>query len=261
MQSSRLCADNLNDCFDLINKPREHRVNRSYADSARPLSVAESYCNGDVILAFHVAGRRLDGERHEFSAIYKFAIVPSGVYRPMWRRDTEVDVPALLPINGYVQIPVFVSVIKVADELKKRRQKTVGSIVRLYRLDACPHCRAQGFNSPLLIRERTGIVGDGKLENAFAGGRIGAGFLNSDSVDEMVESRSQVMNTISADQRPSVEIAVQRPVEVDDEPVITTLDVSLRGDLVSVNFSPIKDFFVDRVGQFNCTTDLQPTIL
>lgn len=93
------------------------------------------------------------------------------------------------------------------------------------------------------------------------GGRSGTGFLNSDSVDEMVESRSQVMNTISADQRPSVEIAVQRPVEVDDEPVITTLDVSLRGDLVSVNFSPIKDFFVNRVGQFNCTTDLQPTIL
>lgn len=170
MQSSRLCANNFNDCFDLINEPREHLVNRSYADSARPRSVAESYCNGDIVLAFHVAGRRLNGERHEFSAIYKVAIVPLGVYRPMRSRNTEIDVPALLPINSYVQTSVFVSVIKVADESKKRRQKTVGSTVRLYRLDACPHCRAQGFYSPFLIRERMGIVGNGKLENAFAGG-------------------------------------------------------------------------------------------
>ena len=210
-------------------------------------------------MAFHVSGRwGLNGERREFSAICKIAIVPFDGGSKLARRwDTEVEVPALLPMNGYIQKPVLVSIVKVADDSEQWRKDTVRSVVRLYRLDNCPHCETQRLNAPELLRESNRTIRDGELKYPVIGRGISARLMDRDGVDKIVESRPEVMDTISADQRPTVPL--ESTIEVDDNTVMAKIGFSVRGDRVRLSFFPSKDFFADRLSMCLCTPDLQPT--
>jgi hypothetical protein len=259
MQPSNLCTDHVDNRSDFLAEQREYLFNRSYNYPVRPRSVAESYCQDNRVMAFHVTGRRLNGERYDLSAICQIAVIPFDCSaESVGQSELQFKVPALLPVDGYIQKPVLVSIVKVAQDSEEGREEMVRSIVRLYRLDNCPHCLAQGLNVPRLLGKPTGIIGNGELQDALIRRRVDAGLVDGDGVNQVIESRSQVVNTIPADHRPAV--AVQPTVKMNVEMVMMTLSISVRGDRVRLGILPSEDFFGDGFGMFLCTPDLQPTV-
>lgn len=257
MQPSHMLPDFFNYRPNLLTKHGEQRSNVGHRTAGWSGVVANAYTESRCVIVGHVKGRRINGESHDVAAIFNFSGVDAN-------RDSVTDgmfdanVPRLLPENGHIEQPVLVTVIKISDKGEHGRERSVPSIVRLYPLNACPHCWTQRLDSEFLPGEFVGTVGDGKLQDSLAGGRVGLGLANSNGIDEVVEGRTQTVDAISENQRPPIPIRGDR--EINGDTVEVTLRVAIVGENVQLGVCPKGDFVAYSFGVFFCTRNFQPAV-
>lgn len=257
LQTSNFASNYFDDRSDFLTEQGQETPDAGYLDTSRPARMAEAYCKGCLILVFHVKQRRVNGERHDFSAIYNVVGIGSGRLNDMPEGIFDVSLSALLPRDNYVQQSVLVTIIEVSDKREQRGKQFVHSMVRLYPLNVCPHCAAQRPDSPFLLMEAIRAVGDGELEFPFVAGKDGRGLMDGNGIDKMIERTSKIVDTISSDQRPPVPI---RDCEINGNIIAAPLRVTIFGEAVRLRIFPNQNLINDGFGVFLCTTDLQPTI-
>src|SRR4029453_15401284 len=111
-------------------------------------------------LVVHVRRRSVDGDRRDLCAIYNFPKMKIG-FDALAGFHLIVD-PLELPLERlgecHVKQSVFVKIVEVSQDGEQRRQFTVRAIVRLQRLDLCPHVSTQPFDAPVLASEIVSAV-------------------------------------------------------------------------------------------------------
>jgi hypothetical protein len=252
-------AQNFDNFFDF-------RYQRVYDDwrfrppvAGRSGDMTNSYHNGSLVIVLQIGLRRTDGKPHHFCATFQslFPKVYNGL--PAAGRQTEAKLSLANLKDDDVEQSVFVKIIEIAEEGQQGREGWVPSVVRLHSLDSGLHVGAQGLESPQLFREVFGLVGNGELQNLFIGGRVLPGFVNSKSVNEVVQSRSQIVDTIAENQAPSVKGGFGFNI-LNNQAVAGAVSIELSADDVRVAVNPSFQFSVERVRMFFSTPDFEPAI-
>jgi len=154
----------------------------------------------------------------------------------------------------YVEHPMLIDVVEVADKTEERRKIRVRSIVRLQPLDFFLGCSAEApeatFNGigPVLR------ISNGRELDVIAFGRgILPAIPDSQGVDGMVESRSQIVNAVPGNHAPSVE---RRWFDDIKNNVVTPrFSVELSGENVRVSVDPGLPFDGIEFGMFFCAAE------
>lgn len=235
----------------------EQQANARGFKSVRTTGVADAYRKGNLALVFHVKARRIDGECCEFSAVYNAVRRRDGnrLYATA-SGGFDVGVSACQMNSSECEEPVFVSVIEVPEKGEKRRERAVRSVVRLYLLDLCPHCRVEGLNPPHLLREVGGSVRNGELKDFLAGRRVGSGLNGGDGVNQMVKGRPKIVNTVAEEEGQSVEVGWLG--DAGDKMVLMAVRAMINRYGGWLRMTPSSNFSVGGFGVFYCTPDLQP---
>jgi len=257
MQTLDLTSNYLNNRSGFLTEQGQQSPNRCHFNSCRSSRMAESYGKGRLVFVFHVKIRRIDGERHDFSAIYNVSLVSRNVADAMDEGKIDFTLSDLLFRNSHIQKLVFVPVIEVLNEAEERRKESVWSVVRLYPLNACPHCLAQGLNSSTLVSESSRTIGDGKLKQSLVQGRVDSTFSDGNCINKLIESTPEIVNAIPNDQRPPIPIG---KIEANLDAIAITLGVNVIGEDVGLSLFPIQDFVIDGFGVYLCTSDLKHTV-
>lgn len=248
--SQHPCVDSLGHAADLFPERGEqpaHTRGLAYLGGG---SVANGYEDGRLVMVFHVKCRGRDGKSKNFAAVYnafgklgKCEIVP-------WRQGiTEGEV--FLPAGAQVEQSVFVGVVEVSDKGKRRG---VRSIVRLYPLDGCPHCAAQVLDPPSGFGKLFTGLGDRELPLG-ALGSLNPKLTDGNGIDEVVQGRPEVVDEISKDQRPSVEVGCESKSDRDGAGI--SFRVGIFGQDIRLGLFPRPDFSVEGFGVFICTPDFK----
>lgn len=252
-----MLLNRLDDRLNLRRKLREQQANARGFKSVRTTGVADAYRKGNLALVFHVKARRVDGECCEFSAVYNAVRRRDGnrLYATA-SGGFDVGVSACQMNSSECEEPVFVSVIEVPEKGEKRRERAVRSVVRLYPLDLCPHCQIERSDPPSLVVEVGGSVSNGELKPSFVGGRVALGLNGGDGVNQMVEGRPKIVNTVAEEEGQSVEVGWIG--DAGDKMVIMAIRAMINRYGGWLRMTPSSNYSVGGFGVFYCTHDLQP---
>ena len=131
------------------------------------------------------------------------------------------------------------------------------SVVWLQPLDFCLHTQVQRLDSPRLVDEFIGAIGNRELQAPFLRGRVLSAFSDGSGVDEMIQGRPKVVNTISNNARPMVKRGLDFDL-FDDHAVAGTVSVDLLADDVRIGVNPSLQFSVEGIGMFFRSPELDP---
>ncbi|MHB8525965.1 MAG: hypothetical protein ACYDD2_07410 [Candidatus Acidiferrales bacterium] len=256
MQSLDLCANDIDNCSDFLREQVKQLPDRCVFDSSWAGIVANAYHESRIVFVLHVKGRRINGESQDFAAVLNFGGEVRDRLNHLMSGTLDIDFRSLLQATCYLEQPVFIAIVEVSEKPEQWREHLMSSVVRLYPLNDCPHCIAQGLDSITLPDKFFVGVGDRELQNSLVGGRPEPRLGDSHGVNEMVKSGPQVVDEISENKRPSAEIGHGRKFKVDA--VNLTVRIMILGENIRVLFFPSGDFIPDGVGVFLCTPNFEP---
>jgi hypothetical protein len=215
------------------------------------------YYNKSLVPIFHVRLRGADGKPYNFRA--SFQAVSSVIYNGLSAAGGQLEVELPLPDLGhdYIEQSVFVKIIEIAEQGQQGRKGWVPSIVRLQSLDFCPHRNTQTLDAPFAFDEGRRGVSNGKLERPFVGRRINSVLMDSCGIDKMVKGAPQIVNTISDDAGPTVQIGEGFNV-FDNKAVAGTIGIDLSADDVRVAVNPSPYFSVEHICMFFGPSEFEP---
>jgi hypothetical protein len=207
--------------------------------------------NGDSeinLLELHAGFRLVENPLHEYCVVFKFSDVSAELPlagSPAW--NTQADLSLVLGGESQPEQFVLVCLFKLSEEGEWRLNDWVPSVVRLHTLNCCPYRTAQtgdpanGFLSSAI----RGIVYNGESQSVFLGGRILPGLMHGDGVDQVIQSRPQVVDAIADNESPILKAGDFGDVE--DNVEAGKVLVSLFGDAVRVSISPQHQFTTVRL--------------
>ena len=209
----------LNNPLDLRDEEIENVSQLANGAAAWSGGTCYGYHEGCLVLVAHIRLGRCDGEPREFCATFYRGEMKSDfrLHKDelvVWRHKTEL--PLLGIGENYIEQPVLVGIVEVGQETQERGELAVRSIIRLRSSNSCPCFIAQRCDSPHLFREGVGRIGNRELEPVLHRGRIRSTFTHSDGINQIVESRAEVVNTIPGEQSQSVE--GRRRLKIDNAP-------------------------------------------
>jgi hypothetical protein len=211
--------------------------------------MTNSYYNGCLVIILQVGLRGVDGKPHHFCATFQsfFPKIYDGLATTGGK--TEIELPLADLKNNYVEQSVFVKIVEIAEQGQQGREGWVPSVVRLHSFDSCPHVVAQGLEPPQLLGEVLGTIGDGELQNLFISGRVLSRFVNSESVNEVIQSGPQIVDTIAENQAPSIKSGFRLDV-LNNHAVAGAISIDLSADNVRVGVNPSLQFSVESIRMF-----------
>src|SRR5579883_303673 len=252
MSHSNLKIDHLSDFFD---ENVEEIQNLTGVSARWPLGVANGYCEGRLAVILHIWLRRGESEIEEFYAIYyrSLKVVEGGFAN---HGCDESEVPSHDVLHGQREQPVFIKVIEFPDERQEGRQLVVPSVVRLRSLNSCLRVTAQLREPSIPLRGKSlRLIRDWELQQTGVGRRIGTTVPDSNAVDNVIESASKVMNTITCDQSPTLKRG--RFNDVNANAVAATIGVTFFGKDIRVSINPRVKFGLESIEMFLGTTYLE----
>jgi hypothetical protein len=145
-----------------------------------------------------------------------------------------------------LQKPVFVSIGELSKNSQERRKEGMTTFVRLDTLNCVNHGLAQTRKTPpvVSIHKEGGRVNDDEGHLFNIGGELVSRLVLRNRVDEVIESRTQVVNKISNNQRPSQRIGLG-PVNVDGDSNAGVVGASFDGERIVPALYPGLDFRVE----------------
>ncbi len=221
--------------------------------------IEQTYRDGCLALVFHVKGRRVNGERHDFAAIYK-AADEQGWER--WRvtvGNAHIGkLNAFWGGHGQFEKFVFVRIVEVSEDGERGAVYSVPSIVRLYPLDLCPHCLGNGSAGeiPVPLSKLRRMIDDRKLQVSRMWWGILAALFKCDAVNKVVECAAKIMDAVSTNKGPSTK--AWKCLDVHGEAVFPPFNIAMLEGRIRVRILPGADFITDGFGVFFCAPDLQP---
>src|SRR3990167_5892879 len=223
----------------------------------RPISEARAYCEYQCCCVLHVWGRRVSGERKDFCAVFQRAEmdIQTADINPSVEPEF-VDCGAMgLPGNQMEQ-PVFVPVFKITDKAQGGGDSSVGrirSLLRLHSLDCCPHGSSQQESEfvPFYCNPQFGaVVGDGELNFVLKGRGVLPRLNDCDTKNKVIEGRSEVVDTVSGQQRPSLQLRLLSSVEFKGGNVAAGFRMILLDDSAGIIFVPGAEFVFERIAMY-----------
>ena len=205
---------------------------------------------GPVIL--HIRGRTAENNRRDFCAVFEFPLMriePSLCsIGDDWAREAYISRADCC--KDKLKQFVFVRILEIPEHGEEGREFWVRSIVRLEKLDHCPHGIADSAEPPLLnVPLKTFVtITYGEHEAVRVGGRIGTGFVDGHAIHEMVKNTSEIVDAVCDDQRPAFNIGL--PVDVENGTVACGVGICFVGEAVRVTIRPFADFFLDGLSMF-----------
>lgn len=237
----------LNDPFNFFDEDVKNVSKLSEPPPAWANGMSYGYHEGCLVFVVHISLWRVDGEPCESCATFYRA--KKEVYGRrnkngpiIWRREAEL---ALLNVgNDYIEQPVLVRIVEFGEQPEQGRQLWVRSIVRLRPLKTClDSFVGDRPKSPFLLGKCLASIGDRELKDVMLRRRIARAFFDGNGIDEVIEARPQVMNTVSGNKRPSVEGRLFR--DLSDKTMAATIGVTLFGDSVRLSLVPCNEFRCD----------------
>src|ERR1700676_1844692 len=132
--------EKIDNILDFRNEDFEDVLQDADMPPRRPLGMGHRYLERRLVIIVHIWIRRVNVEVH-----YNFcATVYAGPQKIRGGKGTknretfQAELPADQMLGGYIEQPMLVSVVEVADESEQRRKFSVPSIIRLQSLDFCP---------------------------------------------------------------------------------------------------------------------------
>jgi hypothetical protein len=151
-----------------------------------------------IEIAAHLCWRRIaKDETYDLCAVFHLARPTIPILVGGSGREIQTMARLGKCCDGHMEQTVLINVIEFPENPEQRREFSVGAIVRLYPLNRCPHRRAETLNPPLHLVKLRGVTGEGESELGGVGRGILPGFVDGDSVDQVVEGASQVVDAIS----------------------------------------------------------------
>jgi hypothetical protein len=206
-------------------------------------------------IEFHVRTRNASGVRHDFCAIIDCAHIDVVLNDSSIRGwPNKANFSGSHRTEGQTQQLVLISVLELIQNEKQWREFFVPSIVRLTPLNDCLNWRAQGLNPSLPISENLGGLADGEGQTVSSGGRLfSVGFIDSDGINKMLQSRPQVVNRIADHQSPAQER--RRSPDVSYKAMPGEFCITLARNHVGITISPCPDFTLDGLSMFVCPSE------
>lgn len=202
MENLNCSPQDFDDVPNLVCQRVDHVWRFRPAVAGRSGDMTYSYYNGSLVLELHVRLRRVDGEPCNFCAHVQ--PLAHEIYHglPASGGQVEIKLPFTDLGQNHAEQSVLVKIIEVAEQAQQGREGWVPSVVRLQPLDFCLHSQVQRLDSPRLFDESIGAISNRELQAPFLRGRALSAFSDGSGVDEMVQSRSEVVNAISDNARP-----------------------------------------------------------
>ena len=175
------------------------------------VSFTVPYCSDDIEfrpVVAHVRRRTRENRRIDFCAVFDFIgarnyLAGSPV---IGNFPYQAEIPCIDNTVNHLEQLVLVPIIQVTQNGQEWAERWMRAIVRLKRLNDCPHRAA---NISEIVSGHCGpevrcVIADGEGEFVFIGGRARSSLLADNGIDQMVESTSQIMDSVSEPQRPSL---------------------------------------------------------
>ena len=250
----------LNDTPNLSDDDFEQIGEFAECASRRPSGMCYGYNEGCLVLVVHISLRRGENEIREFRSTFYRAAIVSDIWRD---EDTHLSCernakfPARDIVDNYIEQPVLVNVVELAEQGKERRQFGVRSIVRLRSLDSCLRISTKRGNPPLLSSVLLGGACNRELQDIKVRGKVSPTFFDRNSVDKIVQGGAEIMDAIASDERPMLQ--GRRICDLNDEAVAAALGVTLFGDNIRISFLPFNEFSLDSIEVFFGAAKLEKT--
>lgn len=199
-----------------------------------PAEMVDGYNNARLELVFKVRSRGINGEAREYVAICKRAA--SGVETNLgsfrdWRDPWIVQRPRSHCGDYYES--VLVGVVEVPQDGEQGgRCVLIPSVVRLQTFDLGLNGGGERIKSPSLGGELVRTVGDRERELRGSRGILPIRCSNRNGVDEVIEDTADIVNTITAQQRPLIKW--QLSLKVDTDGIDATFRIMMTTDGVQV---------------------------
>lgn len=244
MQFLHRSTDSINNQFDFLDDPLQDGDNLCYASPGWPLGMGYGYYNKRLVLITHIWIRGINGEPCYFCAVFYRPFMVSDASwndRQFWINRLEAKLPLSMGGRDYIEQAVLVRIIEVPEQPQQGRQIGVRSVVRLYKLDFCPHSAAErrdSFQRPSLeLCER---IRNRELQFPLVGRRVTSAFSNGDGVNKMIEGGSEVVDAIPGNQCPPVERGLI--LDFEDDAVAGSIGITLSATSIWIGILPRKDF-------------------
>jgi hypothetical protein len=252
--ASYLVTESLEQCGNLS---VSSEVGRSGVSLSVPDYHAKNYLNFSPL---HIMGRTITNHCKDLCAVFQLPGIENGIEdSSIWRMlSYEAKISLCDCTIGEIEKPVLVRVIQISQDGEKWRQCFVWSVVRLQRLENCPH-RLADLPKPLLTNrfiKLSPAVSDRESELLLVRGRHGSGFKNCDSIDKVIQSSPQIVEAVSGHQGPSLER--RWLVLAQNETVTGAISVHLTGKTVRFSVQPGLDFTIEGLSVFLAPGELGP---
>ncbi len=255
-QPSHLC-ERVNNVPDFLAQFGEESRKIIAASKVRGgwITLTMPYRNDDVhfhSIPVHIRRRTVTHHREDLCAIFHFPSVGDSSPTPTIGRmfACEAKIPMSHCAIHESEQSMFVRIVQFSQDLQKRRQLFVRSVVRLQRLENCPHRLANSsepLGSDLLVKVRP-VIRNRESQSSVMRWSGEPGLENRNTVDEIVQGGSQIVEAIGNHQSPSLEW--RGLVLSKDEAITGAVSVYLLRDAVRVSVHPGLDFIVDGLSVF-----------
>lgn len=198
-----------------------------------------------VKVSCHIFGHGdVEDERNDLCAIFEWGLVDGDLeFGPGGNLMTEARL--VETANRNLEQSVFVNVIEFPEHPEKRREFWVRAIVRLYRLDSCPHGQTKLLNSALGFLKLTSTTRQRESEPLCSRRRALSGLMNGNSVDQVIKRGAKIVDAVSDLKRECLENCPS--VGMEDPTMTGTIGVQLLGDAVIFRLQSGSRFNIDGI--------------
>ena len=219
-----------------------------------PRSMHQRHGNEQIEpIEFHIRSRLATGVRQDFCALFNFPRISQKLNsHSLDRRSRKADVSLCCGTECQSEQLVLVSFFESIKNRKQWREIGMLSVVRLTRLDSCPHWLAQtGYSSLGTIgtSKTIGVITQGKSEGLCLRRRLLAVSLeNSDGINEMIKSSPQIVDNVPDHQSPTNNQRLD--TNMSNEAMPGKIAIVLSRDHIGLAISPMENFTLDGLSMF-----------
>ena len=212
------------------------------------------HCNDQSKLEFvcHIRLRDLEGGRYQFCSVFDLSSFNRNFRIVLGIPNVvETNLSARRAGYGEMQEPVLVPIINVVEEYEGvdwQRMRKDG-MVRLYKLNSCPHGLTQTPNVASGVGIRRALP-NRKLEMVGSGSHwvIGERFMDDDGPQHVIQSAPEVVNNIGNLERPPYD--VRFPMDAGSDCVVGHLCIVRRDTAIRFKVEPSPNFRIEVIQQF-----------
>lgn len=219
------------------------------------------------VLELQARVRSVENYRCDLCAIFHFTDVSEWRRRKWFRSISDkAELPLHHGRKGKPHQFVFIRVHQVSQDGQGRSYRRVPAVVWLHPFDGIPDILAKRPDSAFPVSARPELVfrvTDRKLQSGVIGGRRGAGFVDCDCINQVVQTGAQIVEAVAENEAPAFEGWRGRRL-LGKNAIACTVLIDVRDGFVWATLEPRGDFVIDdaqmffRPVQFGATTaDIQ----